>query len=135
MVTSAFLKFGSIGIPTFAAASAHCFFRWSVGATTMSWRTVPRLKSSLARVSAKVVLPAPGVATAMKSRGFFSKYFCMASACQARRCTEVPQGARSGYAGESFGFTMLSNSVGSSGAALILSFFLVCLCRPVLSLL
>ena len=82
----------------------------------------------MARVSAKVVLPAPGVATAMKSRGFFSKYFCMASACQARRCTEVPQGARSGYAGESFGFTRLSNSVGSSGAALILSFFLVCLC-------
>ena len=49
----------------------------------------------------------------------------MASACQARKLTEVPQGARSGYAGESFGFTILSNSVGSSAGALILSFFLV----------
>ena len=64
----------------------------------------------------------------MKSRGLVSKYFCMASACQARRLTEVPQGARSGYAGESFGFTILSNRVGSSAGALILSFFLVCLC-------
>ena len=72
-----------------------------------------------------MVLPAPGVATAMKSRGLVSKYFCIASACQARRLTEVPQGARSGYAGESFGFTILSNSVGSSTGALILSFFLV----------
>ena len=35
----------------------------------MSLSTTPRAISSVASVSAKVVLPAPGVATARKSRG------------------------------------------------------------------
>ena len=92
-----------------------------MGATTVSFRTTPRSKSSRAKVRAKVVLPAPGVATAIKSRGFVSKYFFIASACQARRLTEVPQGARSGYAGESFGLTILSNNVGSSYSLMLFS--------------
>src|SRR5690606_27542113 len=41
--------------------------------------------SSLARVSANVVLPAPGVATARKSRGSRRKYSSNAARCQLRR--------------------------------------------------
>ena len=55
---------GSIGIPTRAAASAHCCLRCSVGATTVTRSTTRRLSRSAATVSANVVLPAPGVATA-----------------------------------------------------------------------
>ena len=56
-------------MPTRAAASAHCRLRWSVGATTVMRSMIRRARSSAARRSAKVVLPAPGVAAARKSRG------------------------------------------------------------------
>ena len=49
-----------------------------------------------ARRSAKVVLPAPGVAAARKSRGSCAKYASSASACQARNRSAVPRAARSG---------------------------------------
>ena len=49
-----------------AAACAHCTFRWAVGATTIRRRGL-MASSCRAAVSAKVVLPAPGVATARKS--------------------------------------------------------------------
>ena len=55
---------GSSGTPALAAASAHCSLRCSVGATTMIRSTIRRPRSSAAADSAKVVLPAPGVATA-----------------------------------------------------------------------
>ena len=56
-----------MAIPTRSAASAHWVFRCSVGAT-MTIRSTTRLASRLAAtVSAKEVLPAPGVATARKS--------------------------------------------------------------------
>ncbi len=60
---------GSSWMPTRAAACAHCDFRWSVGATTVSWSTVPSASISVATRNANVVLPAPGVATARKSSG------------------------------------------------------------------
>lgn len=59
---------------------------------------LPESISTFARRSAKVVLPAPGVATAMKSLGSLSKYKARASACQARSFGPVPHAARSGYA-------------------------------------
>ena len=52
-----------------AAAAAHWVFRCSVGQTTVTPSTVPSASSSAAIRSANVVLPAPGVATARKSRG------------------------------------------------------------------
>src|SRR5690625_1678692 len=85
-------------MPTRAAASAHWVFRCSVGATTVMRRTVPSDCRLAAICSAKVVLPAPGVATAMKSRGAAVRYCSSASACQARNLGTVPQAARSGYA-------------------------------------
>ena len=87
---------GSIGMPARAAASAHWVFRCSVGATTVIRSITRRESSSAATVSAKVVLPAPGVATARKSRGFSEKYRSIAPACQARSFVAVPQAARSG---------------------------------------
>lgn len=50
--------------------------------------------------NAKVVLPAPGVATARKSRGSPLEYRSNASCCQARSFGAVPQAARSGYEGD-----------------------------------
>ena len=83
-------------MPTLAAASAHWVFRCSVGAITVIRSITRRASSSLATVSANVVLPAPGVATARKSRGFVSKYAFSAAVCHARRLPAVPQAARSG---------------------------------------
>src|SRR5213592_3570243 len=91
---------GSSLIPIRAAASAHCFFRCSVGATTVTCCTTWWCSSQEASVSAKVVLPAPGVATARKSRGCSWTYFSIAPCCQARSLLAVPQGARPGKAGE-----------------------------------
>src|SRR4051794_16524994 len=87
-------------MPMRAAASAHCFLRCSVGATTVICCTTWWCSSHEARVSAKVVFPAPGVATARKSRGCSWMYFSMAPCCQARSFPAVPQGARPGKAGE-----------------------------------
>ena len=80
---------------------AHCTLRCSVGATTMTRSTMRRPSSSAATVSAKVVLPAPGVATARKSRGSSARYCASAAVCQARSEPAVPQAARSGQAGGS----------------------------------
>src|SRR3954471_19985820 len=91
---------GSSLIPIRAAASAHCFFRCSVGATTVTCCTTWWCSSQEARVRAKVVLPAPGVATARKSRGCSWTYLSNAPCCQARSLLAVPQGARPGKAGE-----------------------------------
>ena len=60
-----------------------------------SWITERRSNSFV-----KVVLPAPGVATARKSSGRSARYFFSAASCQARSGREVPQAARCGYAGE-----------------------------------
>ncbi len=95
MVTSAFLKF-RINRNTIASRRRlPTAFRWSVGATTMKLADRAAVRGFLGEVSANVVLP---VATAMKSRGWF-QYFCMASACQARRLTEVPRGRGRGMPG------------------------------------
>ena len=75
---------GSIGMPARAAASAHWVLRCSVGATTVIRSTIRRPSSSAATVSANVVLPAPGVATARKSRGEPARYCSSAAVCQAR---------------------------------------------------
>ena len=83
-------------MPTLAAASAHWVLRCSVGATTVIRSTTRRASSSAATESAKVVLPAPGVATARKSRGLRSKYAVSAAVCHARRLVAVPHAARSG---------------------------------------
>src|SRR6478735_3583962 len=91
---------GSSRIPIRAAASAHCFFRCSVGATTVTCCTTWWCSSQDASVSANVVLPAPGVATARKSRGCSWMYFSSAPCCQARSLLAVPHGARPGKAGE-----------------------------------
>src|SRR5680860_1557352 len=61
---------GSRLIPIRSAAWAHCVLRWSVGATTTMRSTTFRCNKSAAIVRAKVVLPAPGVATVRKSRGW-----------------------------------------------------------------
>ncbi|GAA3054961.1 hypothetical protein GCM10010448_42930 [Streptomyces glomeratus] len=45
-------------------------------------------------------MPAPGVATARKSRGCSRMYFSIAPCCQARSLLAVPQGARPGKAGD-----------------------------------
>src|SRR6202007_850198 len=82
------------------AASAHCFFRCSVGATTVTCCTTWWCSSQDASVSAKVVLPAPGVATARKSRGCSWMYVSIAPCLQGRSLPAVPQGARPGKAGE-----------------------------------
>ena len=66
-------KLGSMARLILAAASAHWVFRCSVGATMIT-RSICRRENRLAaRVSANDVLPAPGVATARKSRGSASK--------------------------------------------------------------
>src|SRR5690606_575824 len=83
-----------------AAASAHCFFRCSVGATTVTCCTTWWCSSQEASGRANVVLPAPGVATARKSRGCSWMYLSMAACCQARSLLAVPQGARPGKAGD-----------------------------------
>ena len=83
-------------MPTLAAASAHWVLRCSVGATTVIRSITRRASSSEATVSANVVLPAPGVATARKSRGLSAKYAVNAADCQARRLVAVPHAARSG---------------------------------------
>src|SRR5450631_2156290 len=87
-------------MPTREAASAHWVLRCSVGATTVTRLIKPMAKSSVARRSAYVVFPAPGVATARKSRGVERRYCVSASACQARSLEAVPHAARSGNAGE-----------------------------------
>lgn len=89
-------------IPTRAAASAHWVFRCSVGQTTVIFETTPAPISSTATRSANVVFPAPGVATARKSRGWAFRYCSSAAACQARRLPAVPHAARAGKAGGSW---------------------------------
>ena len=83
-------------MPTRAAASAHWYLRCSVGQTIVTLWTSAELSSSVATRSAKVVLPAPGVATARKSWGIVSRYCASAAACQARSEPAVPQAARRG---------------------------------------
>src|SRR4029453_5336958 len=58
---------GSRCSPNPAAASAHWSFRCEVGATTTRRRPGLSARSCTAAHRAKVVLPAPGVATARKS--------------------------------------------------------------------
>src|SRR5690606_13935871 len=112
---------GSSLIPIRAAASAHCFFRCSVGATTVICCTTWWCSSHDARVSANVVLPAPGVATARKSRGCSWMYLSIAPCCQARSLLAVPQGARPGHAGgrwcEAGAAGVVTVSVGGVGRA------------------
>ena len=90
---------GSMWIPTRPAASAHWLLRCSVGQTIVTFSTTPAPISSTAMRKAKVVLPAPGVATARKSCGEAAMYCSRAAACHARRLPAVPQGARRGKAG------------------------------------
>src|ERR1700722_2599989 len=72
-------------MPTCAAASAHCVLRCSVGTTTVTRSTVPSASSSAAIRRANAVLPAPGVATARKSRGLTPRYRTNARRCQLRK--------------------------------------------------
>src|SRR5690606_15457343 len=75
-------------MPLRAAAAAHWCLRCSVGATTVIWSTVRSASNSAATRRANVVLPAPGVATARKSRGLVARYLVRARRCHARR--ELP---------------------------------------------
>src|SRR5690606_41609567 len=70
---SALLILGSRLMPHRWAELAHWIFRWSVGTTTTTRCTIPDSRSSWATRSAKVVLPAPGVATARKSAGSWAR--------------------------------------------------------------
>ena len=79
------LNRGSSAMPTRAAAAAHWSLRCSVGTTTVIWSTVRSASSSAAIRRANVVLPAPGVATARKSRGLAPRYFTNARRCQPRK--------------------------------------------------
>src|SRR5690242_11785979 len=68
------------------AARAHWTFRWAVGATmtTGAGRFASTVRSA---VSANVVLPAPGVATARKSGCAEAAKRARAACCQGRRVT------------------------------------------------
>ena len=87
-------------MPLAAAASAHCCFRCSVGTTTATAATVRSAISSPAIRSANAVLPAPGVATARKSRGPVRRYRVIARRCHTRNAgtpeTVPSDGALSG---------------------------------------
>src|SRR6266536_1611853 len=83
--TSALRKVGSSWMPTRPAAVDHWFLRCSVGVTTVTASTVPSASSSAAIRRAKVVFPAPGVATARKSSLRRRRYSTSARRCHARR--------------------------------------------------
>src|SRR6478609_8212750 len=78
------LNFGSSDMPTPAAACAHCILRCLVGTTTVIRSTTPSASNSPAIRRANAVLPAPGVATARKSRGRAARYRTKARRCQPR---------------------------------------------------
>src|SRR6266480_3915180 len=86
-----------------AAADAHCAFRWAVGTTTMSLRPGSAARAFRAAVRAKVVFPAPGVATARKSGAPQAAKRSSALFCQGRSVTvrgiwlEIMPGPRPGY--------------------------------------
>src|SRR5690606_39523065 len=81
---SELLNRGSSAMPWLSAAAAHWNLRCSVGTTTVTVSTVRSLSSSAAIRRANVVLPAPGVATARKSRGLAVRYLTSALRCQPR---------------------------------------------------
>src|SRR5882757_2052816 len=72
-------------MPIRPAASAHWYFRCSVGVTTVTAAMVRSASSSAAIRSPNVVLPAPGVAAARKSLGEAARYRASARRCQPRR--------------------------------------------------
>src|SRR5699024_4785457 len=74
---------GSSAMPARAAAAAHWCLRCSVGATTVIVSTVRSARSSVATRRPKVVLPAPGVATARASLGRAMRYLRRAVRCHA----------------------------------------------------
>ena len=69
---------------------------WQAAALGQYLETMPQDFLAVATRSAKVVFPAPGVATARKSWGIASRYCPRAAACQARSDPAVPQAARRG---------------------------------------
>jgi hypothetical protein len=84
---------GSSWSPSRWAASDHWIFRWLVGATTTS-RPPPvgtlgahAARVARAQVSANVVLPAPGVATARKSGSGEARNRSKAARCHGRSVT------------------------------------------------
>lgn len=70
--------------PNLSAADAHCVFKCAVGATTIT-RHRRSVITHRAADSAKVVFPAPGVATAKKSGNSDARNFSSAARCQGRR--------------------------------------------------
>src|ERR1700712_4339369 len=74
-----------MAMPTRVAACAHWYLRCSVGQTIVTVSTDRSPSSSFAAVSAKVVLPAPGVATARKSLGRSARERVSARRCHWRR--------------------------------------------------
>ncbi len=83
---------GSTARPTAPAASAHWCLRCSVGQTMVTVSTERSPSSSAATRSANAVLPAPGVATARKSRGRSVRYRVSARRCHVRS-GRVPAGS------------------------------------------
>ena len=83
--TSALRNVGSSWMPTRAAACAHCVFRCSVGATTVTASTVPSASSSAAIRRANVVLPAPGRGDRQEVRG------CAGAGTPPAPCAARPQ--------------------------------------------
>ena len=75
---------GSRRSPKPSAASAHCTFRWAVGTITTTREARLAISVRRAAISANVVLPAPGVATARKSGSCFASNFASASTCHRR---------------------------------------------------
>ena len=75
--------------PKRVAARVHCSLRWAVGATITSRRPGTPRSSRNAAARAKVVLPAPGVATVRKSGPVSAAAANRSSAafCQGRRRT------------------------------------------------
>ena len=78
---------------TGSAASAHWTLRCEVGATTTSRRRRLAARSCTAAHRAKVVLPAPGVATARKSGASAAASRSRARFCHGRRRTLRAMGA------------------------------------------
>src|SRR5437867_2631260 len=68
-----------------SAASAHWVLRCWVGTTTTTRRAVRAVSARQTAASAKLVLPAPGVATARKSALARASNAARASRCQGRR--------------------------------------------------
>src|SRR3954470_12548582 len=80
-----------------SAACAHWYLRCCVGTTTTTRRITFWTSARRPAVSAKVVLPAPGVATARKLGELLASNWASASYCHGRSGTGPCSAARTAY--------------------------------------